>query len=86
VPSRERRPRYASFLASGGLLGLLVTIVVVLGPGADVERRGALFFYLGILLTGTGALLGGLAAVLVEGRHKSRPPPVADDTDTPPDP
>ena len=86
MPSRLRRPRYTSFLVTGGLVGLLATIVVVLGPGADVERRQALFFYLGILLTGTGALLGGLVAVLVEGRHKSSPGPVADAGDPPEDP
>ena len=86
MPVRLRRPRYASFLVTGALVGLLVTVVVVLGPGAGAERRGALFFYLGILLAGIGALLGGLAAVLVEGRHKSAPPPVADDGDPPADP
>jgi len=86
VPSRPRRPRYTSFLVTGGLVGLLATLVVVLGPGADVERQRALFFYLGILLTGTGALLGGLVAVLVEGRHKSPPAPVADAGDPPTDP
>ena len=82
----RRNPRYPSFLATGGLVGLLVTLAVVVGPGADVERRQALFFYLGILLTGTGALLGGLVAVLVEGRHKSPPGPVADAGDPPGDP
>ena len=82
----RRRPRYASFLVTGGLVGLLITIAVVLGPGADVERRRALFFYLGILLTGTGALLGGLVAVLAEGRHKSPAVPVADAGDPPKDP
>ena len=86
MSSRPRRPRYASFLVTGGLLGLLATIAVVLGPGADVERRQALFFYLGILLTGAGALLGGLVAVLVEGRHKSAAGPVADAGDPPEDP
>jgi hypothetical protein len=79
----RRNPRYASFLVTGGLVGLLVTIAVVLGPGADAERRRALFFYLGILLIGIGALLGGLLAVLVEGRHKSPATPVADDGDPP---
>ena len=82
----RRTPRYASFLVTGGLVGLLVTIAVVLGPGSDVERQRALFFYLGILLTGTGALLGGLVAVLVEGRHKSPAVPVADAGDPPEDP
>jgi len=68
----RRRPRYGSFLASGGLVGLVVTALVVLGPGADAERRGQLLFYLAILLAGTGALLGGLVAVLLEGRRGSR--------------
>jgi len=86
VPSRLCRPRYASFLLTGGLVGLLVTLAVVLGPGADVERRRALFFYLGLLLAGTGALLGGLVAVLVEGRHKTQPGPVADVGEPPEDP
>ena len=86
MPSRPRRPRYPGFLVTGGLGGVLATIAVVLGPGADVERRQALFFYLGILLTGIGALLGGLVAVLVEGRHKSAPAPVADAADPPADP
>jgi hypothetical protein len=82
----RRNPRYPSFLATGGLVGLLGTIAVVLGPGGDVQRQRALFFYLGILLVGTGALLGGLVAVLVEGRHKSPPAPVADAGDPPEDP
>jgi hypothetical protein len=73
-------------MVTGGLVGLVVTIAVVLGPGADVERRQALFFYLGILMIGTGALLGGLVAVLVEGRHKSPPGTVADAGEPPQDP
>lgn len=69
---RQRRsPRYASFLVTGGTVGLLCTAAIVLGPGADVERQGQLFFYLGVLLTGIGALLGGLAAVVVEGRRET---------------
>ena len=63
MPSRSRYPRYARFLVTGGLVGLLVTLAVVLGPGADVERQRALFFYLGILLTGTGALLGRASGI-----------------------
>jgi hypothetical protein len=65
--TRRRHPRYASFLLTGALIGLLATVVVVIGPGADVQRRSQLFFYLGLLLIGIGALLGGLVAVLVEG-------------------
>ena len=78
-----RRPRYASFLATGALIGVLATIVVVLGPGADEDRRGQLFFYLGLLLGGTGALIGGLAAVLLESRRPTR---ARDDVESTPDP
>jgi hypothetical protein len=76
-----RPPRYSSFLVTGGLIGLLATIVVVAGPGSDVDRRAQLFFYLGLLLTGAGALLGGLAAVVLEGRRETPPPsaPVDDE-------
>ena len=78
-----RRPRYASFLATGALIGVLATIVVLLGPGADEDRRGQLFFYLGLLLGGTGALIGGLAAVLLESHRPAR---ARDDVESPPDP
>jgi hypothetical protein len=67
VTPRRRHPRYASFLVTGGLIGLLVTLVIVLGPAADADRRPQLFFYLGLLLAGTGALLAGLVAVVIEG-------------------
>lgn len=76
---RQHRPRYGSFLTTGALIGLLITVVVLLGPGADVDRRSQLFFYLGMLLAGTGALIGGLAAVVLEGRHESAPSPARDD-------
>jgi len=82
----RRRPRYASFLVTGAVVGLLATIVVVLGPGADVERQGQLFFYLGLLMAGTGALLGGLAAVIVEGRRETPATPAADDGEPTTDP
>jgi hypothetical protein len=68
VPRRLRRhPRYSSFLVTGALVGLVATLVIVLGPAADASRRAQLFFYLGLVLVGTGALLGGLLAVLIEG-------------------
>lgn len=86
MPARPRRPRYGAFLVTGGLVGLVGTVAVAIGPGADEDRRGQLIFYLGILLIGTGALLGGLVAVLVEGRHKSPPEPVANDGSPPADP
>jgi hypothetical protein len=75
----RRHPRYASFLLTGALIGLAVTLVVVLGPGADQQRRAQLFFYLGLLLIGTGALLGGVVAVLVEGPVRETRAQDADD-------
>lgn len=58
------------FLVSGALVGLVVTAVVVLARGDVVERPVVLFFYLGMLLAGAGALLGGLLAVLLTGRSR----------------
>jgi hypothetical protein len=66
--SGRRSPRYLRFLLTGAVAGLLVTVVVVLGRGDAVDRPVALFFYLGLLLVGAGALVGGLAAVLATGR------------------
>jgi hypothetical protein len=69
--TRRRAPRYLSFLASGALVGVLVTLVVVGVRASAVDRPGLLFFYLGLLLAGIGALLGGLVAVVLEARHRS---------------
>jgi len=70
VPETRRpTPRYLRFLATGGLVGLVVTAAVVLARGDVVERPVVLFFYLGLLLVGLGALLGGLLAVLL-GRSR----------------
>ena len=90
MPTRPRgNPRYASFLATGGAVGLLLTVVLVQGPGRDVDNRGRLFLYLAVLLVGLGALLGGLAAVLLERdarpRHDVRRGGADDGTDAPVD-
>ena len=66
----HRLPRYGHFLVSGGVVGLVAAIVVVLGPGADVDQRGRLFALLVGLLTGLGVLLGGIIAVLLEARRR----------------
>jgi hypothetical protein len=76
-----RYPRYASFIVTGGLVGLLATIVVVLGPGADVDSRRRLFFYLAVLFVGIGSLLGGLVAVLFEERRRRLSPAPAQGED-----
>ena len=83
MPRQPHRPRYGSFLATGALVGLLVTVAVVLGPGAGVDRRSQLFFYLGLLLAGSGGLLGGLVAVVIESRRGSTAPDDGDPTTAP---
>ena len=70
MPEVRRLPRYGRFLVTGGLVGLVAAIVVVLGPGADVDQRGRLLALLIGLLTGLGALLGGIIAVVLEARRR----------------
>ena len=53
------------FLGTGAAVGLALTVVTVLVRGNGVERPVVLFFYLGLLLIGVGALIGGLVAVLL---------------------
>jgi len=66
VPETRRpSPRYLRFLGTGAAVGLALTVVTVLVRGNAVERPVVLFFYLGLLLVGAGALLGGLVAVLL---------------------
>jgi hypothetical protein len=69
--TRRRAPRYLRFLVSGAFAGVLVTLVVVAVRASVIERPALLFFYLGLLLAGIGALLGGLVAVVLEARHRS---------------
>lgn len=68
-PTRRVRaaPRYLRFLATGAAVGFLAAVIVTLVRGRVVERPELLFFYLSIVLTGLGTLLGGLVAVLIEG-------------------
>jgi hypothetical protein len=56
-------------LVSGAAVGLVVALVLALGPGAGVDDQTRLLAYLGALLGGIGALLGGLVAVLIEARR-----------------
>ena len=67
--TRRRLPRYSAFLVSGGAVGLILALVLTLGPGAGVDDKPRLLAYLIALLGGLGALLGGLVAVLIEARR-----------------
>ena len=66
----RRSPRYVAFLATGAAVGVVVGLVLVLGPGAGVDDRARLLAYLCALLAGLGALLGGVVAIVLEGRRR----------------
>lgn len=65
----RRQPRFAAFLISGALLGLLVGFVLsLLGPVDARYDASAALGFLGLIFAGLGALLGGIIAVLLEKR------------------
>ena len=70
-PTRRASPRYLRFLVTGGLVGVMAGLVLSVQRSGQVEQPLALFFYLGLLLGAIGALLGGLAAVVLESRRRS---------------
>jgi hypothetical protein len=70
VPRTRRNPRYAAFLGTGAVVGLVAAIVLALGPGSGVDDPRRLLAYLCALLAGLGALLGGAIAVILEGRKR----------------
>ncbi len=68
----RRYPRYSRFIWAGAIAGFIAAVVLTLTVGAEPERysRGQVVFYVGIVLAGVGALLGGLVAVLLESRAR----------------
>jgi hypothetical protein len=70
VPRTRRTPRYAAFLGTGALVGVVAAFVLALGPGSGVDDPRRLLAYLCALLAGLGALLGGVIAVVLEGRRR----------------
>ena len=66
----RRQPRFAAFLISGALLGLLLGFVLsAIGPADARYDASAALGLLGLIFAGLGALLGGVIAVLLEKRH-----------------
>jgi hypothetical protein len=64
-----RRPNFAAFLISGGLIGLLVGFLVsVVGPAAVGYDASAMLGFLGLIFAGLGALVAGIIAVLLDLR------------------
>lgn len=67
---RNRRPRYGSFLFTGALIGFLASMVLLQIYGAEegARDRTELILFLTVFLAGTGSLLGGVLALVLEGR------------------
>lgn len=67
---RRREPRYALFLATGAAVGVLAAVVAVLVLAPSGTYSGpTVLGYLAVSLGLLGALLGGLAAVLLSARR-----------------
>ena len=49
---------------------MVLAIAVVVVRGDRVESPELLFFYLGLVLAGLGALLGAVVAVVLEARRR----------------
>jgi hypothetical protein len=64
---------------TGGLLGAVASVVLVIGPGQSVEQHRRLLFFLGLVLVGLGGLLGATAAVIIEARARRGEPDVLPD-------
>jgi hypothetical protein len=63
----RRRPKFAAFLLSGGLLGLLIGLFLsVSGPVDAGYDPSAVLGFLGLVGAALGALVGGVIAVLID--------------------
>jgi H+/Cl- antiporter ClcA len=72
-PRRVRRPRYVPFIATGVVIGLVATALVVVFLGGEVDDRRKLAAYLAIMFAGFGALAGGGLAVWLERGERDAP-------------
>ena len=63
----RRSPRFAPFLITGGIVGLLIGFLVsVLGhPDTRYDASAAVGF-LGLVCAGLGVMVGGIIAVLLD--------------------
>ena len=65
----RRQPRFAAFLISGAVLGLLTGFVLsVVGPVDSRYDAASALGFLGLIFAGLGALAGGVVAVLLDRR------------------
>jgi hypothetical protein len=65
----RRRPNFAAFLISGGLIGLIVGFLMsVFGPAAISYDASATLGFLGLIFAGLGVLAGAIIALLLDTR------------------
>lgn len=69
-PRRTRStPNFRAFLATGGLVGLLVGVLLsVTGPVDTRYDASVALGFLGLVFAGLGVLAGGVVAVLLDRR------------------
>lgn len=71
--SIRRAPRFSAFMVVGALLGLLGTLLVTaLFPADPAVGFAATFGYFALFGVPTGAVLGALAAILLDRRATRR--------------
>jgi len=65
----SRKPKFAAFLLTGGLVGLVVAFLLsVSGPADARYDASAVLGFLGVICAGMGALVAGVVAVLLDKR------------------
>jgi hypothetical protein len=79
VTADPRQPRYGRFAVTGGLLGAVASVVLMLGPGHTIDQHRRLLFFLGVVLVGLGGLLGAALAVIIEARARRGEPDLLPD-------
>ncbi|WP_066289409.1 hypothetical protein [Arthrobacter sp. B6] len=69
----RRAPKYVPFLILGGLVGVVVAALVAYGlPGDETFDRGSVFGFFMVMFGAGGALLGAVAALLLDRRSVKR--------------
>jgi hypothetical protein len=69
----RRAPKYVPFLILGGLVGIAAAAVVAYGlPGDESFDRGSVFGFFLVMFGAGGAVLGALAALILDRRSVKR--------------